>query len=85
MEFGSEIVQNSRYEKITLHSLEHLQLANDAFGRTNKPEMVTSPTGGAITLTKFVSQSIQFLPDITRDALIGQENPIEEEIEIPKF
>lgn len=35
MEFGSESLQNSRYEMITLYSLEHLQLANEALGRTH--------------------------------------------------
>ena len=42
-------------------------------------------TGGAITLTKVVSQSIQFLSDSrARDALIEQEGPMEEEMEIPE-
>jgi hypothetical protein len=40
----------------------------------------------AITLTKVISQSIQFLSDSrARDALIEQESPVEEDIEAPEF
>jgi len=32
-EFGSEIIENARYEMQTLNSWENLQLANKALGR----------------------------------------------------
>ena len=42
-------------------------------------------TGEAIALTKVTSQSIQFLSNSrARDALIEQESPMEEEMEMPE-
>ena len=32
-EFGSEIIENARYEKQTLYSLENLGIANEMLGR----------------------------------------------------
>jgi len=37
--FDSELVQNSHYEMITLHSMKNLQHANDALGRNNNQQM----------------------------------------------
>jgi hypothetical protein len=34
LDFGAEMLENARYEMITLYSMEHLQLANRALGRT---------------------------------------------------
>ena len=33
LDFGSEIVEQARYERITLYSLENLKLADQALGR----------------------------------------------------
>ena len=33
LDFGSEIVEQARYERLTLYSLEHLRLADMALGR----------------------------------------------------
>jgi len=33
-EFGSEVIENARYEMQTLYSMENLQLAKEALGRT---------------------------------------------------
>ena len=33
LDFGSEIVEQTRYERLTLYSLEHLGLADMALGR----------------------------------------------------
>ena len=32
--FIAEILENARYEMLTLYSMEHLQLANEALGRS---------------------------------------------------
>lgn len=34
LDFSAEILENARYKMITLYSMEHLQLANRALGRT---------------------------------------------------
>ena len=33
LDFGSEIVEQARYEQLTLYSLEHLKLADKVLGR----------------------------------------------------
>jgi hypothetical protein len=34
LEFSAEILENARHEMLTLHSMEHLKLANEALGRS---------------------------------------------------
>jgi len=34
--FGSEIIENARYEMLKLYSMENLQRANEALGRPNE-------------------------------------------------
>jgi hypothetical protein len=36
LNFGPETIENARYEMLTLYSLEHLQLADEALGRHKK-------------------------------------------------
>jgi hypothetical protein len=44
LNFGPETIENARYEMLTLYSLEHLQLADEALGRHKKIRITIPPS-----------------------------------------